>query len=511
MERFFGYSRLLTSGVPVPSATITVYLTGTVTPATLYSDDLPAPTPLGNPFTADVNGFFYFYAADGQYDVRISGGTGPTIPAPYTWGDVLLGMPEVEFVNVKDYGALGNSTIGTDGADDTNAFVLAYAAAVALNKNLFIPKGGYRITAPLTWNRQIGVRGGGRGTSPDTGTTIWKNGNFVAITITNGSHQAQIGDFNCRSAGGVDASDGIVVVFGSDGGRLFNITSRRHGGAGIRITFAVINTFENISCIENLGDGLVLDPSAAQNVSGCIFNLLDLKANGGDGLDIIGNGVGGGGGAFCNQFNSVVSQDNTGVALRSKGVFDTFVNFYSESNVGGDFVFDAASDNNWLSITSMSAAYETGLVDNGTNNVVVDMYHGVHGTWTPTIGGSGGTSGQTYSTRVGRYTKIGRLVVCHFDVLFVAEGVITANVQLEGLPFTALSGASFNWAIGGVVLFENLATNWIALGLVILNNSKVASVVGLQAAAATNNTPLTAADIANNTELRGTFAYFSNE
>lgn len=51
-------------------ATVTVYLTGTDTPATIYSDE--GVTPKVNPITTDAQGRFSFYAADGDYDLQIA-------------------------------------------------------------------------------------------------------------------------------------------------------------------------------------------------------------------------------------------------------------------------------------------------------------------------------------------------------------------------------------------------------------------------------------------------------
>lgn len=69
-----------------PYATIRVYLTGTTTLATIYSDNQIPPTPMANPFTADENGYWFFYAPHGRYDVMIEAD-------PWTWtiGDILLG------------------------------------------------------------------------------------------------------------------------------------------------------------------------------------------------------------------------------------------------------------------------------------------------------------------------------------------------------------------------------------------------------------------------------------
>lgn len=86
MERYNFYSRILATGAPAPSSTVDVFDVGTLNPSAIFSDD--GITPKANPFTTDANGFGFFYAADGDYDVRNSGGG---IVTPYTWGDITLG------------------------------------------------------------------------------------------------------------------------------------------------------------------------------------------------------------------------------------------------------------------------------------------------------------------------------------------------------------------------------------------------------------------------------------
>src|SRR5678816_3907122 len=67
-----------------PACTVSVYLAGTVTVATIYSTDTS--TPKSNPFTASTTGFWFFYAADGNYDVQFSGAG---ISSPFKLSDVL--------------------------------------------------------------------------------------------------------------------------------------------------------------------------------------------------------------------------------------------------------------------------------------------------------------------------------------------------------------------------------------------------------------------------------------
>lgn len=90
MQKLAGYSQIQSTGARVASATITVYQTGTLTLATIYADNLA--TPLSNPFTSDANGLWMFYAANGRYDVQISGGS-PIISPAYTLSDFLLDDP----------------------------------------------------------------------------------------------------------------------------------------------------------------------------------------------------------------------------------------------------------------------------------------------------------------------------------------------------------------------------------------------------------------------------------
>lgn len=62
-----------------PSCTVAVYLTGTLTLATIYSNSTG--TVLTQPFTANTDGSFIFYALPALYDVTISGGG---LPSPVT-------------------------------------------------------------------------------------------------------------------------------------------------------------------------------------------------------------------------------------------------------------------------------------------------------------------------------------------------------------------------------------------------------------------------------------------
>ena len=105
MDRFFGYARVLSTGAPLSTASITVFVVGTANLAVIFDDNLAIPTPKANSFVADGNGFFFFYAAVGKYDVRIEGGA--SAEPPYTLGDVPIGDVHVQAHVLADSTALG--------------------------------------------------------------------------------------------------------------------------------------------------------------------------------------------------------------------------------------------------------------------------------------------------------------------------------------------------------------------------------------------------------------------
>lgn len=156
-----------------PSCTVTVYNAGTVTPSTIFSDNVG--TPKANPFTANADGDWFFYVANGRYDIQFSG-TG--ISSPFTLGDVTaydeatdlasttnigqtklsvapasasspiaVGENDPRFTlspykifNVKAYGAVGDGVV-----NDTTAIDAAIAAAQAVGGGtILFPEGVYR-------------------------------------------------------------------------------------------------------------------------------------------------------------------------------------------------------------------------------------------------------------------------------------------------------------------------------------------------------------------------------
>lgn len=128
------------------------------------------------------------------------------------------------------------------------------------------------------------------------------------------------------------------------------------------------------------------------------------------------------------------------------------------------------------------------------------------GVWTPVLGGSGGTSGQTYTTQVGKYVKIGKLVHAYGQIVLSNKGTITTLCQIQGLPFTSENTTGLNAPLV-VSYFANMGSNWCSLGGQVLPNTTVSSLTGVSTAAAANHASSTTADITNTTTLVFSITY----
>jgi len=77
-----------------------------------------------------------------------------------------------------------------------------------------------------------------------------------------------------------------------------------------------------------------------------------------------------------------------------------------------------------------------------TTSEILDDYE--EGTWTPIFStNTGGASGQTYSVQRGRYTKIGRIVHCSFDMQLSTKGTFSGNyITIGGLPYVNMEAGN---------------------------------------------------------------------
>ena len=75
---------------------------------------------------------------------------------------------------------------------------------------------------------------------------------------------------------------------------------------------------------------------------------------------------------------------------------------------------------------------------NGLTNSTLNDYEA--GTWTPTANSASGSI--TAYTAFGTYTKIGRIVLLQGNVTITTPGTATGQLQIQGLPFTAINSGT---------------------------------------------------------------------
>lgn len=160
----------------IPSATVTVYLQGTLTLASIFTDRTGL-TPKANPFTADpITGYYFFYAdTNARYDVQISGGIPPNnLLTPYVLADQTIGGVGVtqlqeEGVALPQRTALnfvGSSFTGVDDPGNNRTNLVADSDLNALASNattgLWVKTGvGTGLTRTITGTaNQVNVSNG---------------------------------------------------------------------------------------------------------------------------------------------------------------------------------------------------------------------------------------------------------------------------------------------------------------------------------------------------------------
>lgn len=127
------------------------------------------------------------------------------------------------------------------------------------------------------------------------------------------------------------------------------------------------------------------------------------------------------------------------------------------------------------------------------------------GSWTPVIGGSGGTSGQAYSIQRGLYLKIGQLVWAGFELTLSNKGTITANVQIQGFTFAA-NTAQGNYF--SVPYWNTLGTAVVAITGYLQASTSVLTLYKITAANVSSDASvMVTADITNTTSLAGVTCY----
>jgi len=103
-----------------------------------------------------------------------------------------------------------------------------------------------------------------------------------------------------------------------------------------------------------------------------------------------------------------------------------------------------------LSLVNGQIDFPATQVPSADANTLDDYEEGV---WTPAVTFGGGSTGITYSTRGGYYTKVGNIVHLTGFFLLTNKGSSTGAAKIEGLPFTVVNN------VGGYATLAPLLEN----------------------------------------------------
>ena len=256
-----------------------------------------------------------------------------------------------------------------------------------------------------------------------------------AMRINNGSNVADIGLATSAGAFMTGSTNGALVLrrdgafdinFGTNGQNRAIIDSGGNLLVGTTNSLAGINnTDEGISLRTSTGSASSIAVSRDTGVSG-YFNrnsdgdILSFRKDGSavgsigvltDRIYLAGANEGV---AIDDDLNAFIPTEETGGARNNASDLGANGAFWRDLYLGTGIYFGTASANNKL-----------------------DDYE--EGTFTPTLNFDGGTTGIAYSSQVGLYTKVGRIVTVTTNITLTNKGSSTGNAFISGMPFTASS------------------------------------------------------------------------
>lgn len=356
--------------------------------------------------------------------------------------------------NVLDYGADSSGV-----ADSSAAITLALASGA---KQVYFPQGQYKTTATI--NRPNTVRMYGDGANYST-IVAYHNNSIIrtAPAVLSGDAYNSMEDMGIKNGATFNSAIGIELA-NLNQPSFKRIRIEQGPIIGMQQQFVLNGEFEEISIINCTDVGLYLRSTGlATGTNRNVFQCMNFNNNArGIVVDLDGG--------LNNVFSDVAIETSTSYPIEIVDVDQiTFNGLYLEGNAqsiwcrGGDFVtfrdccnisaipFIRGAPNFVTTRVYVERLFDLSAGGVGTNGNFMGIEYGQirfpatavvttqpntlddyeEGEWTPTDASG---AALTLTTGVCRYTKIGRLVQCNFNITYPTTAN-TADCLIGGLPF----------------------------------------------------------------------------
>lgn len=307
-----------------------------------------------------------------------------------------------------------------------------------------------------------------------------KNGTFSVLDTSGNTYNGSNVTFNLGTHVSSPAQllvshDGVIQKPGTDytlatGGTQITFTTAPASGASIFITEisgavgAPMNRDIN-------GDELILDADADTSITADTDDQIDVRIAGADDFTITANKFDALAGSNIHVSGDADADDITGDSAQGRltlgagqdlNLYHGGTNSYIVNDTGDLVINTGASDADIVFSGNDGGSAITALTIDMSDAGILNVKSGIKfpatqvassdanvlddyevGTFTPVLGGAGGTSGQSYGLQAGNYVKIGDRVFIDANTSLSTKGTITGNLRVTGLPFTSKSGSDY--------------------------------------------------------------------
>jgi len=366
-----------------------------------------------------------------------------------------------------------------------------------------------------------------------------KNGTFAKLDTSGNTYNGSNVTFSLGTQVGspvqlLVSHDGVIQNPGTDytlasNGTQITFTTAPASGASIfimEISGAVGGPMNR----DLNGEELILDVDGDTSITADTDDQIDFKIAGADDLKMTANAI--------NVLSGTTLTIDSGATIANSGTATGFGTAADDISTGDAAVTIATSSGN---ITIDAQAGDSDIIFKGTDGssditaLTIDMSDagilnvksGIKfpatqvassddntlddyevGTFTPVLGGAGGTSGQSYGGQGGNYIKIGDRVFIDANTSLSNKGTITGNVVVSGLPFTSKNGFGFRASASHSYIYDwSLSSGETMLNSVMYDNS---AVVSLGESDVTGNeawVALTTSQVNNSSEINTSINY----